>query len=146
MAWTQFEFSWSWSCDEDLDSRINIWDLLSVPGRSREGSDGSRSEEGEEDKQERNFGWLLSLRFHRILWIINYILDLSHFEAKNGLSNFHISQYLAIGFPRNAVPPAHFCFSIRRTKLVLEEKVQGNLNIPRAVLYMWLSQICLVCI
>lgn len=58
-AWTQFEFSWSWSCDEDLDSHINIWDLLSVPVRSREGSDGSRTEDGEEDKQERNFGWLL---------------------------------------------------------------------------------------
>ena len=44
--------------------------------------------------------------------VINYILDLSHFEAKNGLSNFHVTQYLAIGFPRNAVRLAHFCFSV----------------------------------
>ena len=145
MAWTQFEFSRSWPWDED--SYINIWHLLRKCSREKQVRKwGSRTEKGEQDKQERNCPWFLSLRFHRVFWIINYILDLSHSEAKNGLSNSHTNQYLAIGFLRNAVPFRNFCFSVQRTRAegaptaqgqCLERGSKGIWMIPRDVCYMW---------
>ena len=60
----------------------------------------------------------------------------------------------AIKLPHNSVPSYRFsqecsassALLLLCTKLILEGKLWGNLNIPRAVLYTWLSQICLVCI
>lgn len=99
MVWTQFEFSGSrpWDKDSCYQYLRFIKEVL-----SGEVDGASRTKKWEEDKQGRNFQWLLSLGFQRALQIINY-LRFVHFEAKDGLLISHASQYLAIGFPRNLV-------------------------------------------
>lgn len=82
-------------------------------------------------------------QFCTVLWNINYISDLSHFEVQDGLSNSHTSQYLVMSFPGNVVPLRHFRFSVQNTRAEgavaaqgqsSEERIRGGLGDPQGVL------------